>query len=87
MTSLLVFNRVYRLEIQSVMLRPTFVDYCPSNFSLVRRGSAWDLYIFIDARRPAFFRVFLVQYLLYIYMDSHGCTFPDSEHIEYIRIK
>ncbi len=36
MSSFLVFNRVYRLEIQSVMLvgtvfRPSFVDYCPSN--------------------------------------------------------
>ncbi len=33
-SSLLKFNRVYRLEIQSVMLvfSTGFVDYCPSNF-------------------------------------------------------
>jgi hypothetical protein len=33
MASLLVFKRVYRLEIQSVMLvfRHSFVNYCPSN--------------------------------------------------------
>jgi hypothetical protein len=33
MSSLLVFNRDYRLEPQSVMLvfRPSFVNYCPSN--------------------------------------------------------
>ncbi len=33
MSSLLVYNRVNRLEIQSVMLvfRPSFVNYCPSN--------------------------------------------------------
>ncbi len=33
MSSLLVFNRVYRLEIQSVMLhfRPSFANYCSSN--------------------------------------------------------
>jgi hypothetical protein len=36
MSSLLVFNRVYELEIQSVMLdcwyfRPSFVSYFPSN--------------------------------------------------------
>jgi hypothetical protein len=37
MSSLLVFNRVYRLEIQSVMLvfSTDFVNYCPSTFSLV----------------------------------------------------
>jgi hypothetical protein len=37
MSSLLVFNRVYRLKIQSVMLvfRPSFVNYCPSTFSPV----------------------------------------------------
>jgi hypothetical protein len=37
MSSLLVFNRVYRLEIQSVLLvfRPIFVNYCPSTFSQV----------------------------------------------------
>jgi hypothetical protein len=38
MSSLLVFHRVYRLEIQSVMLvfRPSFVNICPSStFSLV----------------------------------------------------
>ncbi len=33
MSSLLVFNRVYRLDIQSVMLvfSTDFVNYCPSN--------------------------------------------------------
>jgi hypothetical protein len=34
MSSLLVFNRVYRMEIQSVTcwyFRPNFVNYCPSN--------------------------------------------------------
>jgi hypothetical protein len=32
MSSLLVFNRVYRLEIQSFMLFSTdFVNYCPLN--------------------------------------------------------
>ncbi len=33
MSSLLVFNRVYRLEILSVMLvfSTSFVNYCPSN--------------------------------------------------------
>ncbi len=36
MLSLLVFNRVYRLEIQSVMLvfSTPFVNCCPSTFSL-----------------------------------------------------
>jgi hypothetical protein len=33
MLSLLVFNRVYRLEVQPVMwfFRPSFVNYCNSN--------------------------------------------------------
>jgi hypothetical protein len=37
MSSLLVFNRVYRLEIQSAMLEflTGFVNYCPSNLYLV----------------------------------------------------
>ncbi len=35
MSSLLLFNRVYRLEIQSVMLFSTgLVTYCPSNLGL-----------------------------------------------------
>jgi hypothetical protein len=38
MSSLLVFNRVYRREIQSVMLvfSTGFVNYCPSTFCLIR---------------------------------------------------
>jgi hypothetical protein len=37
MPSLLVLNRVYRLEIQSVLLvfRPSFVNYAPITFCLV----------------------------------------------------
>ncbi len=37
MSSLLVFNRVYKLEIQSVMLvfSTPLVNCCPSTFSLI----------------------------------------------------
>ncbi len=35
------------------------------------------IYIFIDARRPAFLGVFL--YFTYIrYIEGHGCTLPDQ---------
>ncbi len=39
------------------------------------------IYIFIDARRPAFLGFFL--YFTYIrYIEGHGCTLPDQNTLD-----
>jgi hypothetical protein len=58
--------------------------------SLWLGGEALGIYIYLLTPVGLHFLGFFWYSIYFIYiwtLDSHGCTFPDSEHIEYIRIK
>ncbi len=63
------------------------INAAPFIFVPWEPGNENHIYIFIGANRPTFFRVFFWYSNYFNIIVSRGCTYPDSEHIDYIRQK